>query len=118
MELTMNQTNSVLGNGNLGWGVSCNSGWNLPEFGIQKMLSEAIGNIFHTIHHSFDYKGCATTRELITFLVFAVLMQVVLIPTETYTTDNANLSMLAAATLADVVACILPGIALVRRWMK
>ena len=110
MEMTMNQANSVLGNGNIGW--------NLPEFGIQKMLSEAIDNIFHTIHRSFDYKGEATTRELITFLLFAVLMQVVLIPTETYYTDNANLSMFAAAILADLVACILPGIALVRRWMR
>lgn len=56
MELTMNQTNSMLDNGNLGW--------NLPEFGIQKMLTAAIENVFHTIHHSFDYKGEATTREV------------------------------------------------------
>ena len=56
MELTMNQANSVLGNGNLGW--------KLPEFGIQKLLSEAIEDVFHTIHHSFDYKGEATTREV------------------------------------------------------
>ena len=56
MDLTMNQANYGLGNGNLGW--------NLPEFGIQKLLSGAIENVFHTIHHSFDYKGEATTREV------------------------------------------------------
>lgn len=110
MELTMNQANSVLGNGNLGW--------NLPEFGVQKLLSEAIENIFHTIHQSFDYKGEATTREVITFSVFVVLMQVILIPTETYTTVHANISMMVAAGLTDIVACVLPAIALVVRWMK
>lgn len=110
MELTMNQANSVLGNGNLGW--------NLPEFGVQKLLSEAIENIFHTIHQSFDYKSEATTREVITFSVFVVLMQVILIPTETYTTIHANVSMMVAAGLTDLVACVLPAIALVVRWMK
>lgn len=110
MELTMNQANSVLGNGNLGW--------NLPEFGVQKLLSEAIENIFHTIHQSFDYKGEATTREVITFSVFVVLMQVILIPTEAYTTVHANISMMVAAGLTDIVACVLPAIALVVRWMK
>lgn len=110
MELTVNQTNYGLDNGNLGW--------NLPEFGIQKMLTDAIGNVFHTIHHSFDYKGKATTRELVTFIVFAVLMQAVLIPAESYTTLHANVSMMAAACLTDMVACILPGVALVARWMR
>lgn len=110
MELTMNQSNSVLGNGNLGW--------NLPEFGIQKLLSDATGSIFHTIHHSFDYQGKATTRELLTFVIFVAFLQVVLIPTETYTTIHANVSMMVAAGLTDFVACVLPGIALVVRWMK
>ena len=110
MELTMNQANSVLGNGNLGW--------NLPEFGIQKMLSDAIDNIFHTIHHSFDYQSKATTREVATFAIFVALLQVVLIPTETYTTIHANMSMMVAAGLTDLVACVLPGLALVIRWMK
>ena len=110
MELTMNQANSVLGNGNLGW--------NLPEFGIQKLLSEAIEDVFHTIHLSFDYKGGATTREVVTFSVFVVLMKVILIPTETYTTIHANISMMVAAGLTDVVACVLPVISLVTRWMR
>lgn len=110
MELTMNQANSVLGNGNLRW--------NLPEFGIQKILSDAIGNIFHTIHHSFDYQGKATSRELVTFSIFVALLQVVLIPTEAYTTVHATMSMMVAAGLTDLVACVLPGIALVVRWMR
>lgn len=110
MELTVNQVRYGQGNGNLGW--------NLPEFGIQKLLSDAIENVFHTIHHSFDYKGEATTREVVTFAIFAVLMQMVLIPTETYTTLHANVSMLLAASLTDMVACVLPGIALVVRWMR
>lgn len=110
MELTMNQTNSMLENGNLGW--------NLPEFGIQKMLTTAIENVFHSIHHSFDYQGKATTGELVTFAIFAVLLQAVLIPTENYTTLHANVSMMVAAGLTDMAACILPGIALVVRWMK
>ena len=108
MELTMNQANYGLGNGNLGW--------NLPEFGIQKILTDVIGNVFHTVHHSFDYKSKATTRELITFIVFAVLMQAVLIPAESYTTIHANVSMMIAAGLTDMVACVLPGIALLARW--
>lgn len=110
MELTMNQTNTMLDNGNLGW--------NLPEIGIQKLLSDAIENIFHTIHHSFDYKGEATTRELITFAVFVLLLQAVLIPTESYTTCHANMSMMIAAGLTDLVACVLPGVALIVRWMR
>ena len=32
-----------------------------------------MNQIFHTIHHTFDYKGCATTRELITFLALSVV---------------------------------------------
>lgn len=118
MELTMNQPNSVLGNGNLGWNVMGNSGWNLPEFGIQKLLSDAIDNIFHAIHHSFDYKGDATTREVVTFAIFVLLMQVVLVPVESYTTVHAHVSMMIAAGLTDMVACVLPGIALVVRWMR
>ena len=110
MDLTMNQANYGLGNGNLGW--------NLPEFGIQKLLSGAIENVFHTIHHSFDYKGEATTREVVTFAIFAVLMQAVLIPTETYTTVHANMSMMLAAGLTDMVACVLPALALVVRWIR
>lgn len=110
MELTMNQTNLGLGNGK--------TGWNLPEFGIQKYATKAVESVFHTIHHSFDYKGKATTRELITFIVFAVLLQGVLIPTESYTTLHADLSMLIAAGLTDLVACIIPAIALVWRWLK
>lgn len=41
MELTMNQVRYGQGNGN--WGR------NLPEFGIQKLLSDAIENVFHAI---------------------------------------------------------------------
>lgn len=94
MALTMNQAN--LGVGNMNY----------------------VESIFHTIHCSFDYQGKSTTRELITFLVFAVLLQGALIPTETYTTIHANLSMMLAAALTDLVACIIPGVALVWRWMK
>mgnify|MGYP004521424973 CR=1 FL=1 len=108
MELSMNQANLGLGNGNLEW--------NLPDFGIQKYASQAVESIFHTIHSSFDYKGTATTRELITFIVFAVLLQGVLIPTESYTTVHANWSMMIAAGLTDLVACIIPLVALVWRW--
>lgn len=111
MELSMNQAN-------LGF---CNGGnieWKLLDFGFQKYVSQAVESIFHTIHCSFDYNGKATTRELITFLVFAVLLQCVLIPTESYTTVHSNWSMMVAAGLTDLVACILPFVALVWRWMR
>lgn len=75
-------------------------------------------NVFHTIHHSFDYKGEATTHEVVTFAIFAVLMQAFLIPTETYTTVHANMSMMLAAGLTDMVACVLPALALVVRWIR
>lgn len=112
-EMNMNVT---LNNAN--YGLENNMGWNLPQFGFQKFVAETSESIFETIHHSFDYKGKSTTRELITFLVFFVLMQAVLIPTETYTTIHANLSMMAAAALTDLVACVIPAVALVVRWMK
>ena len=118
MELTMNQANSMMGNGSLGWNISSNSSWNLPDFGIQKFLSDAVGCIFHAIHHSFDYKGSATNREVIIFAVFAVLMQFVLIPAETYTTLHANMSMVVAAVMTDMVTCILPGVALIARRVR
>ncbi len=38
MELTMNQTNLGLGNGK--------TGWNLPEFGIQKYATKAVESVF------------------------------------------------------------------------
>ena len=41
MEMTMNQTNLGLGNGK--------TGWNLPEFGIQKYATKAVESVFHTI---------------------------------------------------------------------
>ena len=110
MELSMNQANLGLCKGNLEWKT--------PEFGIQKYASLAVESIFHTIHRSFDYKGKATTRELITFMVFAVLLQGVLIPTESYTTVHANWSMMIAVGVTDLVACIIPVVALVWRWMK
>lgn len=118
MELTMNQANTMLGNGNLGWNINSDSGWNLPNFAIQKILSNSVVSILHAIHHSFDYKGVATTREVITFAVFAILMQFILVPAETYTTLHANISMIIAAVLTDVVTCILPAIALITRWMR
>lgn len=73
---------------------------------------------FHTIHSSFDYHSKATTRELLVFLVYAVVLQGVLIPTESYTTLHADASMMVAAGLADLVASIIPGVALVWRWIK
>lgn len=118
MELTMNQANTMLGNGNLGWNISSASCWNLPDFGIQKILSDFKVSILHAMHHSFDYKGVATTREVIIFAVFTILMQVILVPAETYTTFHANISMVIAAALTDVVTCILPAIALITRWMR
>lgn len=118
MELTMNQANSTLVNGNLGWNVTGNPDWNLPNIGIQKLLSDAVGSIFHAIHHSFDYKGAATNREVFIFAVFTILMQFVLIPVETYTTLHANMSMVVAAVMTDMVTCILPGIALIARWLR
>ena len=90
MELTMNQANMNLGNANAEWG---STGWRLPEFGFQKYVAEAVKSIFHTIHSSFDYHSKATTRELLVFLM-------------------------AAAGLADLVSCIIPGVALVWRWIK
>lgn len=92
MELTMNQANMNLGNANK--------------------------SIFHTIHSSFDYHSKATTRELLVFLVYAVVLQGVLIPTESYTTLHADASMMAAAGLVDLMVCIIPGVALVWRWTK
>ena len=96
MELTMNQANMNLGNANAEWG---STGWRLPEFGFQKYVAEAVKSIFHTIHSSFDYHSKATTRELLVFLVYAVVLQGVLIPTESYTTLHADASMMAAAVL-------------------
>ena len=72
MELTMNQANMNLGNANAEWG---STGWRLPEFGFQKYVAEAVKSIFHTIHSSFDYHSKATTRELLVFLVYAVVLQ-------------------------------------------
>lgn len=115
MALTMNQAN--LGVGNYGFDDS-NMGWKLPEFGLQRYVSKSVESIFMTIHRSFDYHSKATTRELITFLVFAVLLQGALVPTETYTTAHANLSMMLAAVLTDLVVCVIPGVALIWRWMK
>ena len=83
MELTMNQANMNLGNANAEWG---STGWRMPEFGFQKYVAEAVKSIFHTIHSSFNYHSKATTRELLVFLVYAVVLQGVLIPTESYTT--------------------------------
>ena len=115
MELTMNQANMNLGNANAEWG---STGWRMPEFGFQKYVAEAVKSIFHTIHSSFDYHSKATIRELLVFLVYAVVLQGVLIPTESYTTLHADASMMAAAGLADLVVCIIPGVALVWRWIK
>ncbi len=109
MELSLDNANYGMGN---------NMGWNLPQFGFQKFVSETAESIFETIHRSFDYKSKATTRELVTFFVFFVLMQGVLIPTESYTTLHANISMMVAATLTDLVACVIPAVALVVRWQK
>ena len=89
MELTMNQANMNLGNANAEWG---STGWRMPEFGFQKYVAEAVKSIFHTIHSSFDYHSKATTRELLVFLVYAVVLQGVLIPTESYTTLHADVS--------------------------
>ena len=72
MELTMNQANMNLGNANAEWG---STGWRMPEFGFQKYVAEAVKSIFHTIHSSFDYHSKATTRELLVFLVYAVVLQ-------------------------------------------
>ncbi len=109
MELTLSNAN---------YGMENNMGWNLPQFGFQKFVSETAGCILDAIHRSFDYKGKATTRQLVTFLVFAIVFQGILIPTETYTTLHANISMMVAAALTDLVTCIIPGVALVARWMK
>lgn len=109
MELTLN---------NAHYSVENNMGWNLPQFGFQKFVAVTSESIFDTIHRSFDYKGKSTTRELIIFSVFFVLMQAVLIPTESYTTLHANLSMMVAAAVTDLVACVIPAVALVVRWMK
>lgn len=109
MELTVNHAN---------YGLKNNTGWNLPEFGLQKFVSQTSESIFDTIHRSFDYKSKATTRELVTFLVFAAVLQLALIPTETYTTVHANLSMQFAAALTDLMVCVLPAIALIVRWMR
>lgn len=113
----MNQANPTLVNGNLGWNMISNPGRNLPDFGIQKLLSDAVGSILHAIHHSFDYKGAATNREVAIFAVFTILMQFVLIPVENYTTLHANMSMLVAAVLTDMATCVLPSIALIVRWV-
>ena len=109
MELTLSNAN---------YGMEKNMGWNLPQFGFQKFVSDTAESILETIHRSFDYKSKATTRELVTFLVFAVILQGILIPTETYTTLHANISMMVAAALTDLVTCVIPGVALVARWMR
>ena len=87
MELTMNQANMNLGNANAEWG---STGWRMPEFGFQKYVAEVVKSIFHTIHSSFDYHSKATTRERLVFLVYAVVLQGVLIPTESYTTASCR----------------------------
>ena len=115
MELAMNRANLNLGNAHTELG---NMGWRMPEFGIQKYISTAVRSIFHTIHSSFDYHGKATTRELVIFIIFTVLFQGALIPTESYTTPHADAGMMAAAGLADLVACVLPGVALVWGWVR
>ena len=109
MELTANRAN---------YGLKSNTGWKLPEFGLQKFVSQTSESIFDTIHHSFDYQSKSTTRELITFLIFIAVLQLALIPTETYTTIHANMSMLFAAALTDLMVCVLPAIALFVRWMR
>ena len=73
MELTLSNAN---------YGMENNMGWNLPQFGFQKFVSETAGCILDAIHRSFDYKGKV------------------------------------AAALTDLVTCIIPGVALVARWMK
>ena len=115
MELTMNQANMHLGNPTAEWGCT---GWRLPEFGFQKYVAEAVKSIFHTIHIIFDFHSNATTRDLLVYLFYFVFLHDVLIPTESYTTLHADASMMAAAGLADLMACIIPGVALVWRWIK
>lgn len=119
MELTMNDAMNQSRLGYIGNRTDLeNMRWRVPSFGIQKYIELAVNSIFHTIHCSFDYRSKATVRELVVFIIYAVLLQGVLIPTETYTTFHAHVSMLVATGLTDLVACILPGIALLCRWMK
>ena len=115
MEVTMNHANMNLGDTNADFG---NPGWQMPDFGIQKYVALTVKSISHTIHGSFDYHSKATTRELVIFIIFAIVLQGALIPTESYSTLHADASMLTAAALVDLETCIVPGIALLWRWVS
>ena len=86
------------------------------EWGFQKFASQAVESVLLTLHRSFDYTSKASSRELLTFFVFSLLLQGVLIPVEGYPALRADIAMLTAAGVTDLVVCILPFVALVWRW--